>query len=282
VGRIDRELIDALAPDNGTVRHNHDHCPAGVDTKRRLYVTRKENGSVVAYCHNCGNSGASIHRRTHFRRDIHSNSVASVGGEIKMPLNIETDMSKWPIEARTWVLKAKGTLTNLQEYALAYDLDTKRVIIPKFNLDNELVMYQSRNVGLDDGPKYMTVKQGEADIYSPVQLTDDADTTLVICEDMMSAIKLVEIGTVDALPLFSSNVKFDKLLTHVLGYDIIIVWLDNDGVEIERHRDSLARNCRALGKNVHVVTEWSDPKKCSNRIIVDTITKIEEEYEGND
>lgn len=37
---------------------NHDKCPAGLDTKRRLYIKRTEDDRyILAYCHNCSLSG---------------------------------------------------------------------------------------------------------------------------------------------------------------------------------------------------------------------------------
>jgi hypothetical protein len=273
MGRIDREELDRLAPaDTGTNRHNHDHCPAGADTKRRLYVTRKEDGSVVGYCHNCGNSGVSVHRGHHHRRSSVGSDVRNrTERKITMPLNLEFDFDKWPKAAIDWVNKAGIPLHILHKYALAYDLDSKRVVIPKYNVDSELVMYQSRNVGLDDGPKYVTVKEGDKDHYCALPCglvtSHQQRNTLVVVEDMLSAIKMAELGGYDALPLFSSNVEFLKLLTHLRNYDTIVVWLDNDNIEVRRHRDKLVQTCRGVGLAAGAMLGSSDPKHYSGNIL---------------
>ncbi len=60
MGRLrSSEYMPYATAHRGTERVNHDDCPAGTDNKRRLYVTRKEDGHVVAYCYNCGYSGAT-------------------------------------------------------------------------------------------------------------------------------------------------------------------------------------------------------------------------------
>ena len=260
MGRIDRQVLAEHATIGvGVVHINHDDCPAGVDTRRRLYITRKDNGVILGYCHNCGSSGVSVHRYT-VHRVAHVESMVTQE-EISMPANLELYPKHWPIEAFKWVSDAGISLTTAQKYALAYDLDTRRVIIPKFNLDNELVMYQSRNVGLDDGPKYITVKKLGAQIHDPMRRSALVPSdTVVICEDQLSAIRIVEDGKCDAIPLYSSNVKFTKLLTPGSNYGKIIVWLDNDGVAVTRHRDVLINNLRVIGKVTYGVYHHSDPK----------------------
>ena len=56
-------------------------------------------------------------------------------------------------------------------------------------------------------------------------------------------------------------------MTPVAEYGTIIVWLDNDGTEVDRHRDNIARQLRSLGKRVEVVGHMRDPKKYSPDMI---------------
>ncbi len=274
MGRLDSEMIESRAPDGvSTARYNHEDCPAGVDTRRRLYITRKDDGVIVGYCHNCGGSGVALRGRTTYRRESTATAVTVQVQEIAMPANLEFDPISWPTKAQEWVNKAGIPLTTVREYALAWDLDASRVVIPKYNLDNELVMYQSRNVGLCEGPKYITERLEGADIHTPMGISTPPHLeggVVVLVEDMMSAIKITLTGW-DAIPLFSSNVKIDKLLTNVDKYGTIIVWLDNDGTEVKRHRDSMARQLRSIGKRVEVVKSLSDPKHYELDDIVEEI-----------
>ena len=257
MARLDSVMLSENAPDVvETVRYNHEECPAGTDTRRRLYITRKDDGVIVGYCHNCGSSGMAVHGRTHYRSPTPV-TVNKKVGVVTMPTNLEFEPVLWPKEATDWVLKAGVPLTTVRAYGLAYDLDTRRVIIPKYNVDNELVMWQSRSVGLDLGPKYLTEIKKDAQVHDPLGTKGDV---VVICEDMMSAIRLNMYTTYDAIPLFSSSVNITKLLTPLANYDRIVVWLDNDGAEVNRHRDQLKLQLRSLGKSVGVVYDQDDPK----------------------
>ena len=55
-----QQMIDDLEPGE-TVRYNHTDCPAGEDTRRRLYLTRPHADPtwVLGYCHNCQDSARS-------------------------------------------------------------------------------------------------------------------------------------------------------------------------------------------------------------------------------
>ena len=272
MSRLSSEMLVRNAPDGvATERMDHEACPAGTDTKRRLYITRKDDGVIVGYCHNCGSSGVA---RTvgRFKRSSTSMVTDRKVERVTMPSNLEFDPNEWPIEAIVWVKKAGLPLTTIREYALAWDLDSKRLIIPKYNVDNELVMWRSRRILVGDlGPKYVTEVQMDACIHDPLGHRGDV---VILCEDMLSAIKIDALVGYDAIPLFSSNVKMDKLLTPLANYDTIVVWLDNDNTEVNRHRDSIARQLRSIGKRVEVVTHLSDPKLHEVSAIIDVIEDV--------
>jgi hypothetical protein len=265
--------LTTLAPDGvDTARFNHDDCPAGTDTKRRLYITRKEDGIIVGYCHNCGSSGVAVGSGSTYKRTAAIVTDTKVK-EVTMPPNIEFEPKLWPKEAIDWVQKAGLPLTTVKKYALAYDLDSRRVLIPKYDVDNRLVMWQSRRVhdDLELTPKYITEVQIDACVHDPLGTRGEV---VVLCEDMLSAIKIDALAGYDVIPLFSSNVKIDKLLTPTAKYDTIVVWLDNDNTEVKRHRDSIARQLRSLGKRVEVITRLSDPKHRHESLIIEAIEDV--------
>ena len=272
MGRIDRDVLRTGAPDGtGTMRTNHADCPAGTDTRRRLYITRKDNGIIVGYCHNCGSSGVAGASSSRYKRAAADMVCDRKVQEVVMPPNLEFDPFRWPNEAARWVQKAGIDLTIVQKYALAYDLDSRRVIIPKYDVDNRLVMWQSRRIYVDGSPKYVTMTQLDASVHEPIGTRGD---TVIVVEDMLSAIKLDAYVGYDAIPLFSSNVKIEKLLTPTAKYDTIVVWLDNDGTEVARHRDNIARQLRSIGKRVEVVTHLRDPKIQEVSVLINEIEDV--------
>ncbi len=145
MGRLTKSSWEPYAPDRaGTVRVNHDPCPAGTDTKRRLYVTRKEDGNVIAYCHNCSCSGfhGSGNR---FRVDHMAVSHVEIEEkELTMPKTMYSKHISWPKQMRDWLEECGISLTLAEEYGICYDRDRHRVVIPKLNSEGKLVQYQSR------------------------------------------------------------------------------------------------------------------------------------------
>ncbi len=70
--RIPKDVIRAvgLSLAHGETDHiNHDGCPAGEDTKGRLYVTKTDNGILLAYCHHCGGKGVVTSKIQNIRED---------------------------------------------------------------------------------------------------------------------------------------------------------------------------------------------------------------------
>ena len=50
-------MEDAPIELGAQVHVNHEGCPEGLDRKKRLYIKRLPDNSVLAYCHHCGSSG---------------------------------------------------------------------------------------------------------------------------------------------------------------------------------------------------------------------------------
>lgn len=70
--RIPKDVIRSvgLSLASGETDHiNHDDCPAGEDTKGRLYVTKTDNGMLLAYCHHCGGKGVVTSKIQNIRED---------------------------------------------------------------------------------------------------------------------------------------------------------------------------------------------------------------------
>lgn len=267
-----RDLV-ADFPDRGTRRLDHRACPAGTDTRRRLYITRKENGDVVAYCHNCGLGG--IHRGgTSFRPPVLPEvEDESKEGSLDMS-RFENNTYYWPKEMRMWLVNMRISLTTAQKYGITYDPESNRVVIPKVSADGELVQYQTRRLVADGSPKYMTRKVKSKFIHDPIG--PGISRTCVIVEDMISAIRLSELD-IDAVPLFTSTMTDETYLTLVEKYDRLLVWLDNDSVIVDRHAQDMVKKLNAMGATSGMVMHQTDPKHYSDESLQLAVSKFEEE-----
>ena len=283
MGRLDRSEFMHLAPDTpGTVRFNHDDCPAGVDTKRRLYITRKEDYNVVAYCHNCSLGGCGGSTRKYRTRNVPVPLVDSKERLSLMGENYEDDFEKWPGEMVIWLAKGGISLTTATKYGIVYDAESKRICIPKFDEDGELVQFQSRRLFDDGSPKYLTYKEKDKYLHDPVwreHICSDYKTCIIV-EDMISAIRCAELGYF-AVPLFTSTMTDETYLRVVNKYDIIVVWLDNDNPIVVAHASAIERKLKSMTKGnrlVDRVYNIPEPKRHSDSLIEEVIESITDDY----
>ncbi len=270
MGRLRTNEFLHQAPDSGTVRVNHDQCPAGQDTRRRLYVTRKEDGNVIAYCHNCSNSGFHGSGSRFRRHPVDVSLVEVEEKELVMPEYMRSEQKDWPKEMAVWLIKCGIPFTIAQEYGICYDSERHRVVIPKLNKDGALVQYQSRRLVDDGSPKYLTNKLKHEHIHDPI---GPGERTCIIVEDMISAIRLVLLGY-DAVPLFTDTMSSETMLTLVGRYDKIYVWLDNDSVTVNRHADIICTGLRLLDQHAQRITGLRDPKHYKDSEIDGIIKEI--------
>lgn len=275
MGRLrSTEFMPYATVHRGTERVNHDDCPAGTDNKRRLYVTRKEDGHVVAYCHNCGNSG--VHGgASRFRLARIPKTSTTSEGHLEMSELFKELPCDWPKEMILWLSKCGIDLTIAQKYGMVYDHDDRRIIIPTLDKSGDLVMFQSRRLYEDGTPKYLTYKEKGAYYHTalPGQGTELYPDTCIVVEDMVSAIRCAEAG-LTTVPLFTSTMTDDTLLTINAEYGTIVVWLDNDNAIVERHAQNIRAKAQLIGCNGLVVTGSSDPKHYNDREIIHIINEV--------
>jgi len=196
--------------------------------------------------------------------------VESEEKELVMPKDMRGDRNYWPREMITWLIECGIPLQIAEEYGICYDAKRHRVVIPKLNREGRLVQYQSRRLALDDSPKYLTNKLKHEHIHDPI---GPGESTCIIVEDMISAIRLAELGY-DAVPLFTTTMTSESMLTLVGRYDKIYVWLDNDSVVVDRQADIICTGLRLLDQNAQRIMGFRDPKHYSNEEIDGIVEEI--------
>lgn len=122
-----------------------------------------------------------------------------------------------PSVARVWVLRAALTPeTASDEYGMRYDPQTRRVSIPIKG------GFLSRAVFKEDKPKY--VKSGADTEYYP--LYHDRERPVVICEDIMSAIKVHKTGFNSIAILGTAFTP--TVASEVSQFPTAVCWTDGD------------------------------------------------------
>lgn len=258
----------------GETTHIH-HCKEGRGNDR-LYITRKDDGAIVAYCHHCGRRGVS---RSRAPRNIHSLRASAKERErtavrkLTLPRDIEKDVTMWPAHARAWPMKYGIKKDELQHNHIAYSERLGRIVLPCFDEKGTLTCYQTRKLsggeGRDANPhKYSTYTQQGSEardnlFWARGGRTGDASRPLVVTEDVLSAIKCGRFGP--SVAVLGTNVSDHELLTITNKHDNIIVFLDNDNSKVKAKQNSLKQRLDLLANGwVRVVRADKDPKEHSN------------------
>ena len=240
---------------------NHTECPAGEDTRSRLYIRRLPDNRIVGYCHNCGMGGSAkagirpVHRRSE------RPSKASDREGVYLPPDLVLKTSLWPSHAVSWPLKYGITRSDLEKYRLGYSPRLDRVVIPVYNSEWDLLGYQTRRLsGTDPLPKYLSRKpRGQSLVFR----TSEAGGNSIVClvEDALSAIKVSKVAGVDGLACLGTHVSKEQLAVLCKQYTTIVIFLDNDNAQVKKKQRQLFQQCSLLFEGVKVVHGSKDPKE---------------------
>ena len=302
--KITKRLINKLVPHTqqpGTYRFNHEGCPAGEDTKRRLYITIPDGKPDVrlAYCHNCGGSNMVRARSDSYTR----NTCYSIGGSyedylptnkfLKSARNYEyspdphslltpEELNEYPDSAKTILRNAHLTREQIHKYNICFDSEMHRLMYFYPKDDHDKASYvQLRAVESTQKIKYLGYKLGrdsDDDRSYPFSSDFSNDTRLlVITEDLLSSIRVAEVAGssgVWALPLAGTFIRIESLYRYAEQFDRILVWLDNDSKVVLNQAADIAQSLLTLGMCETVLyTEPKEPKHMVDKELFTAVVK---------
>lgn len=284
-----------------TKRVNHTDCVAGVDSRRRLYLTRpaSDPAKIIAYCHNCQQGGMWNGGQFVNYRDI--KHVAPLVGptvlpvvDFRPPSHMLTDILDWPVHATAWAFKSGLSSDLCKLYAIQYDPTSNRVYLPRYQYTSskkdpirDLRGYQLRNTDPAlNVPKYTTVVADTDKGYTMMYGTASSSgidlshkPIVVVVEDLCSGIQVIEAfrkdpRTVHCVVNYGTKVNLEALF-HASRYNNVLIWLDNDSGHVSEQAHIMGRTVSLLNSNVVVMTEMTqqDPKHYPQSGIRRTVTE---------
>lgn len=287
---IDEDLV----PLDGTQIHvNHFRCPAGEDTRKRLYIKR-DGDVILAYCHNCGGSSAyknysstSRYLTRDFDREDYDRLVADapliVDTELALPDGYDTPLNR---HAQSWKYCHESGLSEstINKSAIYYSDSLDRMIIPiKDAEEKQLIYWQGRSFN-PAMPKYINVKGVSKPLFvlKNTQHREHPNRTILV-EDAISAWRIwqdCDMANTQIIALLGTKVDTADLLPYVEGgrrAHHIIVWLDED-VAGRQATVELQPTLVALGKHVSGVdvSKYPQPKRCVDQKQLSEALKIKQ------
>lgn len=288
-----REAVASLDLEVGEQsKQNHEHCPAGQDTKRRLYIKRATENDYLFFCHHCNQSGRyrlaggtgnmawylDTEARAGNRDDILKRSEAGRCGQQlnlgKEPEDAIKEFRKWPVKAQTWLLKYGITEAEVTKHGIYYSDTGMGVCMPVFSgsvylgtvVRTDVSTTQPLGARVTRG-KYKTFRQnatGRDFIY----IAGVSRHCLVIVEDILSAIKMGRHAT--AVALLGVHSK-DAVVRKAKDYDRVIVYLDNDNRAVRNKQVVLKNQIALVNPNVSIYRSDKDPKECSDEELLQIV-----------
>lgn len=253
-------LAETLAPGE-TERFDHQACG---DTRKRLYVTRSDDGKyVLGYCHNCGLGSRALLRSAHRMPSVPKSSTSSKSKTVSLPTESVACSTAISYDARRWLESYDIDVADTDPY-LYWDRNSESLLMASWGPAG-LEGYQARCFRKGYvGPKYMTYKNTNANLPQPVRRADSSEI-MVVCEDTVSAIKVMQAGHT-GVPLWSAPGSVgiaDRISALSTGYNRVIIWFDNDNSQVRASSLKLARRLRAYRQGVEIVMAHPDPKHCN-------------------
>ena len=285
-------------PAGETVSVNHIDCPAGTDTKGRLYLTRPAGtpNIVLGYCHNCGESGVKRGSDSEQYRAITESPTTRVNTSVfSVPVGLIIEPKRWPIQATVWRIQKCIPESTIRGTGIAYDPHSNSIYLPIYNTlryeDNEwrthgLKGYQLRHLG--GGSKYTTcLKDNLTPMTSRIygKIYSKVPIATVLVEDLASALVVTLAAsdnksyTVDVICNYGIQVKPETLqytgapgVINTSDKNVNIVWLDNDNDTVIRKALDIANVWKMVsGTTTYIENTFSDPKNHSHDEIREVI-----------
>lgn len=206
------------------VKYNHITCPAGEDTRNRLYV-KNVDGAYLWHCHNCGDSGYYRPKETTKRildlsatvDDLSKRNIIEYG-DLKNKIHKIDDM---PVEAQLWLSRYEIDDVLTDEYGICYITHPlSGIVLPVWKDYYTIVGYQIR--AFKEGLKYISYTTSKYS-YLP---QDKYSECLLVTEDLLSSYKLHKAGFA-TLCLLGTKMSPDAF-SICAQYDKVVLWLDDD------------------------------------------------------
>lgn len=210
------------------------------------------------YCFSCGyySSGSAI-KRIHAPLPVPTETIY-------LPDDVSPEL---PSRCRDWLGGCGLDGHDITLNTILWSEHWQRLIFPIL-VNDDLLAWQGRYFGTEKKAKWITKGKIDEIVYT---VGNPKASTLVLVEDIISAIKVGHLPDCCVMPLFGSHISTKRLLTIRRFYDMeVVIWLDHDKM-IESVK--YCKSARDLGLKARTVISDKDPKKYSEQEILDKLKK---------
>lgn len=181
--------------------------------------------------------------------------------EIVLPYDCSFD---YPQRALQWLEQYELSRNDLIVNRVMWSEWSQRLYFPVF-AESGLLAYQGRYFGTEKKPKWWG--QGDLKNVHHYLLTPNPDNSIILCEDIVSAIKIQKVGH-NSMPLFGSHIDFKRLSRLSKRFSKVGIYLDPDK---RKEAVKFAQLGKSIGLDCYVIFSDKDPKEesydCLSRLL---------------
>jgi hypothetical protein len=214
--------IDHEDMDVGEQRHvDHSLCPAGTDTKRRLFIKRTRDG-MLFYCHHCSCKGFLRTSREPKRISesmyvLESPTIAATSKLPSIMADSAANIDDWPTDVKLWWYSYEMDQNDALRHNVRWHSAGGRLMLPALNALTQGRAFYGRT------PKYLTWNQcSQVILYAATP-----KRKVYVVEDLLSAYKLDKAG-LNVCCLTGTTMDDMIASTLVSMFDHVVLWLDTD------------------------------------------------------
>ena len=249
-------------------------CPeCGENTNTNAMMVSHSSKSYNGFCFACDHKPfemkgkQTLEELTELKRINNESLQRTEGARCELPEDFTTTI---PLEGRLW-LYSNGITEKLKtKYNIGYSERLRRVVMPVYDTEDNLIWFQCRALLKGQKPKYMQPSgdKGSVVFKSTTNKNSGTEGTIVVVEDIMSAIRVGELASTISL----LGTKADTSQINTLSrYSTVITWLDSD--KAGRNGSKTIRQAVGLLTNTKDIVTELDPKSYSKQQIEKILCK---------
>jgi len=188
-------------------------------------------------------------------------STHNIGNALNFPSDYSTTL---PHHAETWIRGFGITKSEIIQHNIGYSPSLEQLIFPVFDEMKHITMWQGRNMKYGSQIKYQTHGPASTTMYL-AGINDNKRNTLIVTEDLLSAIKVGRIY--QTMPLWGSSLSLGMAKGLAKRFASLGIWLDRD-----KTREAVETSLRVSQfLPTYVITSEFDPKQYSTMVIAEMV-----------
>lgn len=255
-------------PSRIRVNHVAPDCHGGRDS---MVVERKKDGQLIAFCFRCNRRGFTNPPRSFVSPSKAHGAVHPSPSRVAVtpPDDCTSEWGAYPREAREWLLRGGVDAEKARHHGIQWCESGHQLWIPARQHSRVTTGYKDSGYVLRGfNPKSYYTRTNDKDNMYGYYVSDVINNTIIIVEDIISAIKCSQAA--DSIALLGTHAK-PAVVEQILkeGYKKAFVFLDADNPQVRMKAREIPKRLPFV--ECKIIETGSDPKYLTKEQIEELI-----------